>query len=709
VPDSVRSYCRICTSQCGILVDTDGDAVQRVRGDRDHPMSQGYTCAKGRALPVMHHHPRRIVRPLLRTDAPPRSGDPGALTPVSWEHCLDDLAARLRGILDRHGPAAVGVFFGSGLGMDAAGYRMAEALHHAIGTPARFSPLTIDGTAKTVTATLVGGFPGLKPVPDYADGRLFIYVGVNPVVSHGHTTAMPSPTTTLRELRDRAQLWVIDPRVSETARLASGHIAPRPGTDYAILAHIASELLRHGAPGTGGPPVTGLAELREAVAPYALEHAAGIAGIPPRQLAELTAAVRAAGRLAIETGTGITMAEQANVVQWLSWIIMILTDSMNRPGGTWFHPGFFRTYDTAPLPRIPPEAFFASGPPSRPDLPGFMGEWPCAALPSEIEAGNIRAVLNLGGGLLTAFPGEHAMRRALAKLDVLATIEIIENETTALSTHVLPTKDQLERADINLWDFLSPRVAGMYSPAVVAPAGMRRSAWWVLAGLGRRLGFEMPPAPDNDGPEDDDAMLAAQATYARAAFADLTASRYAEAGYDLPAPWVDEFITQAGGWRLAPAQLTAQLAALSPGEPGSLRLIPRRQKRHVNSQLTYLGDQPEVLLHPDDAAAAGLTDGAAVIVRSQAGELTATARVDPGMRRGAVSVPHGHSDANVNRLTSHLEADPLTGMARYSGLPVSVHPAAPPPGPPVALQPAQVQRQCSAFTLSSNRVTTSSD
>jgi anaerobic selenocysteine-containing dehydrogenase len=675
MPASVRSFCRICTSQCGILVDIDGDQVQRVRGDRDHPMSEGYTCAKGRALPVMHHHPRRIVRPLLRDGSPPGSGDAGMLAPVSWERCLDDLAARLRGILDRHGPASVGIFFGSGLGMDAAGYRMAEVLHQAIGTPARFSPLTIDGTAKTVTATLVGGFPGLKTAPDYAGARLVIYLGVNPVVSHGHTTAMPSPTTTLRELRERAQIWVIDPRVSETARLASGHIAPRPGTDYAILAHIVRELLRQGAPGAGGPPVTGLAELREAVEPYILEHAADIAGIPARQLAALVASIRQAGRLAIETGTGITMAKEANVVQWLAWVIMILTDSMNRPGGTWFHPGFFRVMDAVPLPQIPAEAFFAPGPPSRPELPGFLGEWPCAALPSEIEAGNIRAVLNLGGGLLTGFPDERVMRRALAKLDVLATIDIIENETTALSTHVLPTKDQLERADINLWDFLSPRVAGLYSPAVVAPAGERRSAWWVLAGLGRRLGYEMPRTPEGDGPADDDVMLAAQVTGARATFAELTASRYAESGFDLPAPWVDDFIALIGGWRLAPAQLLAQFAGLSPGEPGCLRLIPRRQKHHVNSQLTYLGDRPEVLLHPDDATAAGLTDGAAVIVRSQAGELVATARVDPGMRRGAVSVPHGYSDANVNRLTSHLEADPLTGMARYSGIPVSVHPA----------------------------------
>jgi anaerobic selenocysteine-containing dehydrogenase len=215
----------------------------------------------------------------------------------------------------------------------------------------------------------------------------------------------------------------------------------------------------------------------------------------------------------------------------------------------------------------------------------------------------------------------------------------------------------------------------MYSPAVVAPAGERRSAWWVLAELGRRLGYEMPPTPATDGPEEDDVMLAAQVTRGRAAFADITASRYVESGYDLPAPWVDEFIARNGGWRLAPPQLVAQLKELHPDEPGSLRLIPRRQKRHVNSQLTFLGDQPDVLLHPDDAAAAGLADGVLVIVRSAAGELTATARVDPGMRRGVVSVPHGYPGSNVNLLTSHLQADPLTGMARYSGLPVSVHPA----------------------------------
>ena len=231
-----RSYCRICTAMCGIVVEVEGEQVVRVRGDRDHPVTHGYMCPKGRALPKMHHHPKRLERPLMRVA--------GSLQPTSWESCLGDLSARLRRIIDEHGPAAVGIFFGSGVGMDAAGYRMAQALQAAIGTPARFSPLTIDGTAKTLVASLVGGFPGFSPRPDYDNVNLVIYVGINPMVSHGHTIAMPNPAATIRATARRGEVWVIDPLHTETSGFASRHIAPRPGTDYAILAYLIRELLR---------------------------------------------------------------------------------------------------------------------------------------------------------------------------------------------------------------------------------------------------------------------------------------------------------------------------------------------------------------------------------------------------------------------------------------------------------------------------------
>ena len=112
--------------------------------------------------------------------------------------------------------------------MDAAGYRMAEALHAAIGTPARFSPLTIDGTAKMLVSHQMGGFPGLTPHLDAERAELVVYVGVNPVVSHGHTSAMPDPVTAIRALRDRS--GGVGRRSPSHRDRAAGHAPSRAAT-----------------------------------------------------------------------------------------------------------------------------------------------------------------------------------------------------------------------------------------------------------------------------------------------------------------------------------------------------------------------------------------------------------------------------------------------------------------------------------------------
>jgi anaerobic selenocysteine-containing dehydrogenase len=94
----------------------------------------------------------------------------------------------------------------------------------------------------------------------------------------------------------------------------------------------------------------------------------------------------------------------------------------------------------------------------------------------------------------------------------------------------------------------------------------------------------------------------------------------------------------------------------------------------LNAQLLFLGSPMDVLLNPVDAAAVGVQDGEQVVVRSGRGEIVGVARVDESVRRGVVSVPHGHEHANVNYLTDIRKLDPLTGMALYSGFPVTVRP-----------------------------------
>jgi anaerobic selenocysteine-containing dehydrogenase len=415
-------------------------------------------------------------------------------------------------------------------------------------------------------------------------------------------------------------------------------------------------------------PTQGAEALTSAVEPFTLQRTAAMVDVPKAQLSQLLASIRRAGRVAIDTGTGITMSASANVTQWLSWALLIVTGSMNRPGGVWFHPGFAYQLESFELPVSPPEGSFGPGPRSRPETQAFLREWPCAVLPDEINAGNIRAFLNLGGSLITAFPNAGSLVPALEKLDVLATTEILPNETTALSTHVLPTKDQLERPDVTLWDILAPRVSAQHTPAVVSPVGERRSMWWVLAELGRRLGHELA-----DTSATDETMLARVSAGARGTYDELTAKGWAEAPRELPARWVEQHVERMGGWRLAPRLLVEQLEALR--EPAPLVLVPRRQMRRLNSQLEFLGEAAAVVIHPDDAAAAGLADHQPLIVRSEHGELTGVAKVDASVRRGAVSVPHGHAGANVNWLTSKDDIDLVTGMTRYSGVPVSLHPA----------------------------------
>jgi anaerobic selenocysteine-containing dehydrogenase len=670
---TARSYCRICMSLCGILVDLNGEEIVRVRGDREHPHSRGYICPKGRAIPRMHHHPRRLERPLMRIN--------GCLQPTSWKECLDDLGGRLRAIIDTHGPSAVGIFFGSGNGNDATGHRMGMALRAAIDTPVRFTPMTIDAASKTLIEALMIGVPNLHPRADFERTNLVIYIGINPMVSHGHIIGMPNPATMIRAVAERGEVWVIDPVATETAKFATHHMAPWPGSDYAILGYLIRELLRNGASqAVLECHAVGVEALRDAVEPFDERHSADLAGVSRDQLAALLQSVRRAGRLSIETGTGATMPTTGNLTQWFVYVLMVITDSMNRPGGAWFHPGFIKQIDRAPLSIV--SDLFGPGPKSRPELRTFIGDWPCAALPDEINAGNIRAFINLGGAPMRSFPDTNALRPALERLEVFASLEIIENDSTALSTHVLPTKDFMERPDLMMWDTISSRLNMHYSPAIVGPVGDRRSAWWMLAELIRRLGHEPPgvlPADDRESGADE-AVLAAAATDARIPFDDLAARQYVDLQRELPAKWVDDHIDRLGGWRLAPPELVEQLRAERARRPiGSedrtLMLVPRRQRRHLNAYLLFDGSAPEVFLNPTDAAAAGIDDGGSVSIRNERGEMVGIARVDSKMRAGVVSVPHGFDEqANVNLLTDAKHLDPLTGMPCFSGLRVTIHP-----------------------------------
>ena len=357
----VHSFCRFCSALCGVIVTVEGDEVISVRGDPDHQLTRGYTCAKGRALPRWHHHPRRLEQPMMRRG--------GELEPVSWRECLDDLAARLGDVRATSGPDAIGSFIGYAVGFDANGRRFTERFLHALGSRSKYTTTTVDMPCKLLVPELMAANSYLVPQIDHDRATLALLFGSNVVVSHGHFVMWPDPVRRLRAIASRGEVWVVDPRTTETARCATRHLAPRAGTDYVLLAHLVRELLAEGADQEFlARHTAGVAELAAAVAPFDLDRTTRATGLAPPDVLDLLASIRRHPRIAGHTGTGVTMGAQGNVAEWLLWSLHAVTGSLDRPGGLWFNPGLLLGFDRRPLARATgePERGPGQAAPSRP-------------------------------------------------------------------------------------------------------------------------------------------------------------------------------------------------------------------------------------------------------------------------------------------------------------------------------------------------------
>ena len=661
--DERLSFCRICAAACGIVVTVDGEQIVQVRGDPDHAVSRGYTCPKARGLPEWHHARSRLDRPTILGRE------------VAWEEALDDLAAVLGGIVAGPGPDAVGLYLATGLAYDAGGQVAAGMWMASIGTRSFFTAATVDNAPVLVAAELVAGNAMLNPVWDPTTPGLLVLVGTNPVVSHGYGTTLPDPIRYLRAFRGRGgRIWVIDPRRSESAMLADGHIQTRPGADVAVLAAAAAELLARGADRTELAEFCDPEDVRAlagALAPFTIDRAARAAGVDAAHVELLIEDIRRhPGRVAIQCGTGTTMSSDGVVVEWLRWVLLILSGSLDRPGGMRFYqPALGRLRPPRPSTSSPRSDL---GPASRPDLPRVARQLPAVALADEIEAGNLRALVVTGGNPLAAIPEPARTRAALEQLEALVVIDVMDSELCRLASHVLPATGQLERADITTSAHMSVGARLQATGAVVAPRADRRPVWWILGMLSRRMGGDLFGGADPDAMTDEVLLTGLLGDAGPDVF---TAG---PRGVALPADvgWVRSTMLPGGRWRIAPPEMIARLANWADPDPG-LVMTPRREMAWSNSvRYAGSGEQAVVRVHPVEAEAAGLREGGTALLTSSYGTVKAVVATDDGVRPGVVSFTHGHTGADPGAVTSaRHEVDPLTTMPHASGLAVTLAPA----------------------------------
>ena len=702
------SFCRICANTCGVVLELEGDRIVSIHGDREHPVTQGYACAKGRDAGEMHRREDRILRPLKRRAD-------GSFAPIGLRQALDEIAGQVGTLVKRFGPDAIAGFLGTTGYFNVPASAMFTAWMQALGSSSFFSSFTIDCSNKAVTAGRLGVWgAGKQP---WSDADVWMIVGANPFVSLSGQCGIPfgNPPKVMRAAAERGtQLIVIDPRRTETARHATVFLQPRPGEDAAVIAGIIriilSEDLSDGS--FCDRYVNGLEQLRVAVDPFTPEHVATRAGVDPEQLRAAALLFGGAGRRGCAGGgTGIGMSPYSNLVDHLIEVLNVVCGRFRRSGETLANGG-------APvLPRRPRYAEVI--PPTRPwdnarrsrvgdfgMIPSAagIGEVPTGILADEIlEAGDdgIRCLFVEGGNPALAIPDQNKIARALSSLDLLVTVEPFMSATARLAHYIFPPRLMYERPEIP-WvfgiDTRLPLPFAQYAPAAVAPPRDSELVddWEVYWGLARRLGltitFAGVPMDMESEPTTDD-LLALVLHDAQVPFEEIVKHPRGRV-YDLP-PLVVEPARpgESGRFEVMPEDVRAELELYgrAADDPGfTHRMTVRRMRQYMNSldpavpEHARTGRYNPAYLHPSDLLQLNVSPGDRVAIVSDHSRIEAIAAADDRLLPGVVSISHcfgalpGEDDApdagaSTNRLIdASRHHQTINAMPTMSGLPVTV-------------------------------------
>ncbi|WP_280462699.1 molybdopterin oxidoreductase family protein [Nocardia carnea] len=710
--ETVARQCTLCEAHCGILVTVEDSAVTRIEGNPDDVLSKGYICPKATAMAGLHDDPDRLRTPMRRVG--------NRFEAIGWDEAFREVGTRLRQVRRDHGPHAVGMYLGNPAAHNSA-IMYAMALRAGLMTRNFYTASSIDQFPQEFVAWQMYGSNFLMPIADIDRTDRLVIIGANPAVSNGSVTTMPGAKNRIKQVRARGgKVVVIDPRRTETARLADEHLAVLPGGDpYLLLAvlHVllTEDLCDRTAVRT---QCAGSDTLRQLVSGFTPEEAAPYAGIDAAAIRRLAREHAAAKSAVMYARIGVCQTLTGTITHWLVNTINAVTGNLDRPGGQMYATP---AVDLLPLARrMPP--FHGAWTDRSGKYKSFRFELPVAALASEIlDEGpeQIRAMITYAGNPVLSTPQRGQLDKALSSLDFYVAVDMYITETTRHADIILPPVSPLEREDLDiLLTMFSVHNNIRYNArAVDAPADGLED-WEIMA----RLTTEILPLPLRSL-----TGRALNAVFAR--FSPLRAAalgiavgphgvlrrgrrgvtlakvRAARGGIDLGPlrPRLPALIATADRKvQLAPAPFVAEARRLladagsARGEGFDLRLIGRRHLRSNNSWLHNVPsmvkgrDRCTALIHPDDAAARGLADGDQATVSSPTGAIAVPVEVSADIRPGTVAIPHGwgHGEpgvgwtvaaafpgANVNLLHDPEQVDRISGTAAVNSTWVRIEPA----------------------------------
>lgn len=703
-----HTSCTLCEAMCGLEVTLAADgSVGSIRGHDGDPLSRGHLCPKAFALPELQDDPDRLRRPLVR-------GADGELHETSWDAAITRAAELLGDVQTEHGDDALAVYLGNPNVHSLGALTHHPTLVRLLRTRNRYSATSVDQLPHHVVAWALYGHQFLLPVPDIDRTDLLVLVGHNPMASNGSLWTVPDFPQRRRELASRGgRLVVLDPRRTETARIADEHHFVRPGSDAFVLLALVREVLASGRAGAA-TWVDGVEAVRSAVEPFTPELAETASGMPAAAVRALAAALLDAPSAAVHGRMGVSTQGSGVVCQWAVHVLNILTGNLDRPGGAMFATP---AVDLVGRGLLGPGGFSRRKTRVR-GLPGFGGELPVSALAEEMTTpgkGQVRALLTIAGNPVSSTPGGQHLDAAIAGLDAVVCIDYYLNETTRHADVVLPPSGPLERDHYDLvFHLLAVRDTARFSPALLPKDRGGRHDWEIARDLGAaylavrsrslfgrwsRSALEAMARLRTSPTRQLDLLL-------RTAGAGLSVRKLKQAGpggLDLGPlrPRLPERLATRDrrvdlAVPLVLDELPRVLASVATErDADALLLVGRRHQRdnnswlHNSALLTKGRARHALLAHPDDLAVRGISDGATVRVRSAAGAVDVEVAASEDVMRGVVSLPHGYGHrregvrlrrattvpgVSMNDLTDPAVTEALSGNAVLNGVPVTLEP-----------------------------------
>ncbi len=478
-----KTGCVLCAQNCGLEIEVENNRIVKVRGDKSNAKSEGYICRKGLNVAYHQHNADRLKYPLKKV------GD--KFERISWDQAVDEIATKLKGIIDQYGPRAFAYMGGGGQGCHfeaAFGVRLMRSL----GSQYQYSALAQEFSGAFWVCGRTHGKQYLHDQPDVNNTDLLLVFGWNGMQSH----QIPQAPRQLQRLsKDKEKmLIVVDPRKTETAKLADIHLPIRPGTDALLLKAMISIILKEGwenrdylANRTSGfDPVKSYFENFDARA------AVKTCGLDFDQVREVTR-LYATRKSSLRYDLGLFMGRHSGLNSYLIVILQAICGRLCSPGGNVINghlmpigphtderdPKVWRTVATNSFP--------------------VCGSFPPNVMPEEILSDHperLRAVIVTQSNPLRSYADTTAYEKAFQRLDLLVTGEVAMTETAALSHYVLPSRTGYESWDGTFFPMTYPGIYFQMRRPIIEPEGEPLELGEIHLRLADKLGL-IPPIPES--------------------------------------------------------------------------------------------------------------------------------------------------------------------------------------------------------------------